>query len=73
MSKMKNLIKIRNMVILKMMTSILTLTNRSKLKKKKKNSMEVARKKEKLRLLDQHLQESNIMRSQFSNMKIRKK
>jgi hypothetical protein len=70
---MKNLIKIRNMVILKMMTSILTLTNRSKLKKKKKNSMEVARKKEKLRLLDQHLQESNIMRSQFSNMKIRKK
>ena len=70
---MKNLIKIRNMVILKMMTSILTLTNRSKLKKKKKNSMEVARKKEKLRLLDQHHQESNIMRSQFSNMKIRKK
>jgi hypothetical protein len=69
---MKNLIKIRNKVILKMMTSILTLTNRSKLKKKK-NSMEVARKKEKLRLLDQHHQESNIMRIQFSNMKIRKK
>jgi hypothetical protein len=46
--------------------------NRSKLKKKK-NSMEVARKKEKLRLLDQHHQESNITRNQFSNLKIRKK
>ena len=48
MNKMKNLIKIRKIVKVasKMMTFILTLMNRSKLKKKK-NSMEVARKREK--------------------------
>ena len=49
MNKMKNLIKIRKIikVWLKMMTFILTLMNRSKLKMKKKNSMEVARKRAK--------------------------
>jgi len=58
---MKNLIKIRKkkVVKLKMMTFILTLMNHNtRLKKKKKYSMEATRKKEKLKLLDQLHQES---------------
>ena len=72
MNKMKNQIKIRKIikVWLKMMTFILTLMNRSKLKMKKKNSMEVARKRAKQRQLDQ-LHQGSIMKNQ--NMKIIKK